>query len=842
MIGHYTYQTIDLNGQWELCGFDYGTSDLDAAVRQSEWIGCRVPGDIHAALIEAGKIASPYLGSHFEEHLWLEEKEWWYRKRFHVDSKQDGLIYELDFDGLDLYAEIYLNGSLVGKSKNAFIPFFADVTSLIREGENELYVKLDCGVNSLVTPEMIVPYDHKVPQIYEQDFRRVFLRKPQFCFRWDWAQRMVTCGIWKDVSLRVIKEAQIKTVHLYDKFYADGSVDLCCEMEIAGDIVSHPLTAELCIKYGVKTIVQQFPVKQEKKLYKLHIKHPRLWMPNGYGEQNIYQVSLLLKNKDEVLAAREYLHGFRKIELIEEPVPEEDGTTFTIAVNGIKIFCKGANFVPADALPGTITAERYETLVQKAAGANFNMFRIWGGGIYENRVFYDACLKNGIMVWQDCIFANAYYPDDNPEFVENITAEFTHIIQEYRNYSALAVWCGNNEIKWTIPVAIGVLKVAHGDSIYSEILPGLLKKYDPDRIYRPSSPFTDNDSPDANDKRRGDSHSWIFWLNEDIDIATDRSHLFTENSRFCSEYGVMGHSNYETIVEYSGTDQIDFSSELQQKHNNFQELGRINALLNRYYVKTDGLSAKQLIDYSQYMQGDIYRKTIERFRRRKFRCSGSLFWMYNDCWGTTGWTIVDYHLREKGSYYALQRAYSPFNLSVSQKDGKVAVHYCNDGVNQLSLRIQVKLIGFGTEEKQIYNQKVLCGANSTEKLMELERNAVDAEYSAVEMRAFDGEKLLFEGIELLGDLIQIPLPQAKLCYSLEKQGDSFAVQIQADSLALDVKLSSFDKATFSNNFITLRPGETKEIRVTPEKADTEIRLSGLNCDEVMIQIGGKESI
>ncbi len=827
MVSYQHAKNICLDGTWELKGFDYDTSDYNRMQKEGEWLKCKVPGDIHNALIDSGIINNPLLADNFEKYLWTEEKEWWYKKQFIFKGGSDKK-YELFFEGLDLNADIYLNEILIGHHTNAFIPFKADVTNYLAEGGNTIYVKIDCGLNSLSSFEKIEKYDHGIPLKYDQDFRRIFLRKPQYCFRWDWGQRLLTCGIWRGVELREIDNTSIENIYVYDNFLSGGEVELCIEVELNSDN-NEELTFDVNIFDGEDTVNAKFSseelvtTNQNIITFRKKIANPKLWWPNGYGEQNLYEINFKVLKNAICLSSANVLHGIRRVELIEEFITDDEGKSFIIAINGEKIFCKGANWIPADALPANVTRSSYENLIKKAADANFNMLRIWGGGIYEDKVFFEICARYGIMVWHDFIFANAYYPDDNEGFVEELNREFTYIFKEYRNFSSIVLWCGNNEINWTHQYPLGTVDKFYGKNIYETILPSFYEKYDGKRIYRVSSPYGDAGTGNHNSHLEGDSHSWGFWLSEDNDVASNYKQFYDEKSKFCCEYGVMSYPNLESVENYIGSKDLDVNSQVWKYHENFYENGNIDRILNRYYVDTVKLSVPKLIDYSQYMQGDIYRKSIEHFRRRKFTCSGVVFWMYNDCWGTGGWTIVDYYHREKASYKMVSQAYSPVLLSCMVQADKLSFYAINDTLNTYqACLVEIQIKGFDGEVKHAYKNHIDLERNEKIMFYEMETIKLEANNSYIFMKITDscGESL-YENVDFICDYKELNLPDTRLSCEI----DNNIVKISASSLALNVRLSGENGTWFSDNYFNLQTGETKKVEI---HGDSNIKVSCLN--------------
>ncbi|MGC9064290.1 MAG: glycoside hydrolase family 2 protein [bacterium] len=369
-------QVISLDGRWEF------RSELD-----SEWLTATVPGDVHLDLLRNGKIDDPLYGTNAEKCKWIEERLWYYRKIFNVSKDFIQKKVELVFDGLDLDAEIFLNGVRIGEHHNAFIPYVIDVTSSIREGENELLVYLDVG-KKRVKGKPLEKYG------VDESYYRIWMRKPQFVFGWDWGPYLPTCGIWRGVQLRSYESVAIRDVFLKSSTLEDkAKVEIELEIE---NFESNQIDLDISLSlsdertFGLK---ERLSVKPglNVKTYTLEIDNPRLWYPAPIGEPFLYDFKLEVSQNNKLLDNYSAKYGIREIKLIQEPIPE--GTSFIISINGKKVFCKGADWIPADSIIANVSKEKYKKLIELAKEANFNMFRIWGGGIYEDPYFYELCDK-----------------------------------------------------------------------------------------------------------------------------------------------------------------------------------------------------------------------------------------------------------------------------------------------------------------------------------------------------------------------------------------------------------------------------------------------------------------
>jgi len=827
---------ISLNGEWQLCHYD--EKDLDKAhiFDEKNAMPCKVPGDVHAALIENGLIENPFIGENIETLIQTEDSVWCYKKTFEIQSKEKEAQYLLYFESVDVNCSVYFNGILSCQSQNAFLPFSCDVSALINKGENEIIVVVDNGFHTICANKEIEKYDHKQWFGYGIDFKRIYLRKPQFCFRWDWAQRAITCGIAGDVTLRCVRGADITAFDIRSEIFGSTAA---LKVGFEADILS-PVDYRIVVT-GKDTLVVKNGSLTEigtgmTCLSEILLEQPSLWWPNGMGEQHLYTIEIELLCGGESVFKAVKKHGVREIGLVEKYIDDTEGTGFTVTINGVPIFCKGANWVPAEALCGTAADERYKRLISEAKNANFNILRIWGGGRYEDDRFYEACDEAGILVWQDFMFANAYYPDDNPQFMENLNKELVSQIKRLRNYTCIAVWCGNNEIDWGYEIE-KVVKEFFGESIYSELLPRLTQELDGTRIYRRSSPCkgSNADSRDGdNNTGSGDTHSWFFWLHEDEETALDYKGFGRDLSKFSAEYGVMSHPHLKSIREYTGKENITSSDKAFLVHNNLQENGRHDKLLLRYFCDSLPEDMQHYVLMSQLAQSSIYRYAIEHYRRRKPICSGSLFWMYNDCWGCTSWTIIDYFFRRKASYYAVKKAYAPLLVSVVPNDEGLDVFVVNDLLTILQnaeLYVSVNFLdGRRVLEKTVRTD---ISENSSEKILSLDLNGIDRTEVFVTMRLkSESGKTLYENTSILAERKEMKLKNSNINCFMAYVSGGIQIDLESDYYASCVFIEDEADGEISENYFELPPFEKKSVFIETASGFDGIDVICLNQNSV----------
>ena len=832
------YQWKSLNGDWQMARFPVGMGTPLKAEKASV-IPCAVPGDIHIALQRSGEITDVLKGIEICRLEYLEKEEWWLQRTINISKKEADVTYRLHFGGIDVHGRIFLNGKLLGETENAFIPYEFDVTAIIQEGENKLLVAVDCGLYTLCKDDEGKRYHSEDPNAgnyedYVVDMRRVLLRKPQFTYSWDWAKRLVTTGIWREVELRGYRRIAITDLYAQDEF-DNENVTIVVESQTERLDAVAPLALRLSVDGFGEQYTQLVSIDETgKATARFSMKQPHLWFPNGYGDQPLYTISAEVWDGEDCLSSLSIRHGIRRLEFDQHFISQEEGYRFALQVNGVDVFCKGANWIPPDSVLANVTEEKYRTLLSEAQHAHYTMLRVWGGGIYESPQFYDLCDEYGILLWQDFMFANGYYPTDQPRFAGNIRRECTTIIRQLRNHASVAVWCGNNEIQWQHTILKAGISEFFGQDIYDDLLPELLQTLDGTRPYRHTSPYgRDEDVGSVTD---GDTHSWYFWLGLDGADPTDYTSYLKDKTKFCSEYGVMSYPSFRTMKDYL-CGYVTREQPAWKTHSNIQEQGLIARICNRYYIEDfDALPLLKQIHYSQYMQGDVYRRYMEHFACRAPACMGHLYWMYNDCWGCISWTCMDYYLRKKASWYMVKRAYSPVLASLLCQNNQLTVslvQHTGREINQLRVRYGVaQLNGEMIWEStcELLNVPSAQGKQLVEKdLSEIDLTKV---YGYVEVRNDVGETVYANQV-FLTDYKKVALPQTKVTARLQTDGSDTIVRLMAEGYAANIFMEA-DSVVFSDNAFNMEPGRERIVYIQGTLPHGELSADVLNGEVYLI--------
>ncbi len=687
-----------------------------------KWIDATVPGEIHLDLLEAGLIEDPYTGINILKCRWVEEYYWYYRKVFDAKEAAKTKYAFLHFKGLDYAAKIYLNGKEIARHANSFRPLSVDVSGLLKKSGNVLVVGLDSGLYS-VSEKPIRHLYSATMGIDNLLHKRVWLRKPQSSTEWDWSQRLLNVGIFDDVDLlwsdhTVVIQSQVRNDLSPDLKKAKSQIRFFPPKELSFSQRALGKDVKVSLKLNGKDhTVDKLTLEEGCISADFTVDKPRLWYPIGYGEQNLYEIEYTLHLGGIQVYTERKKTGYRYVLVDQSPHEKEGGNYFVIYVNNIPVFAKGANLVPADMITAAISDERYETLVDRAIEANFNILRVWGGGLYESDYFYSLCDEKGLLVWQEFISACATLPYDDPEFKDEVHKEATYQMRRLSIYPSLIVWCGNNEVDvHGVKEFTGSKDLPQDTPLYFEALPKILKEEDPEKYYQPSSPYSFDGSPSWNDLV-GDQHPWqVGFENKDHRLYRDMK------CRFPNEGGILGTTSLSTVESSLLEGQAYMHSFSWDIHDNMLENWKPGTSADnnvKFWLNIDVRSLD--LDKALYALGAVQAEGlstyIDHFRSRKFDSSAAIFWMYNDCWpATITWTVVDHALNRTPSFYAVKRAFAPIRALISKNstEEKYEILVNNDRLDSFKLNLES---GFFTCDGRISDkmtQDIEISANACE--------------------------------------------------------------------------------------------------------------------------------
>lgn len=640
-----------------------------------EWLPASVPGGVHTDLLALGRIPDPFVGDNEKHVQWVAEADWEYRYQFAAASE---LLSQphiwLVCDGLDTLATVTLNGRTLAHTNNMFRQYRWDVKDLLRAADNELIIVFASPVQYITEKQAVRP----LPGVSQAIPGGPYLRKAPCQFGWDWGPQLPPIGIWKDIRLEG-SSVRLADVHLRQR-HADGQVTISAALTLEGQ-PNETLTArlhivapdgeEMMVETAVGDAAPHTPIHHSQ--FTIH--NSQLWWPNGYGAQPLYQVIISLHQGDRLLDQRQYQLGLRTIELRQEA--DQWGRSFEFMVNGVPIFAKGSNWIPADSFPTRISDDYLEALIRGAAETHQNMLRVWGGGFFEEERFYDLCDRYGILVWQDFIFSCSVYPLDDPEFLENVHVEVQENVRRLRHRASLALWCGNNEMEWgwadwgwTRP-DLADMKTTY-DRFFHHTLPEWCAAEDPDHAYWPSSPSSDTPFADPNGQQQGDAHYWDVWHGRKPFTAYRNQY-----PRFMSEFGFQALPPLNTIRTFADEADWNMTSYVMEQHqkNASGNSLMVGQMLDSFRLPKDFPS---LVYLSMVLQAEGIRYGVEHWRRHRDRVAGTLYWQLNDCWPVASWSSLDYFGRWKALHYAARRFYAPVLLSIEDDPPRQGIYVTND--------------------------------------------------------------------------------------------------------------------------------------------------------------------
>ncbi|KAI4762453.1 putative beta-mannosidase [Aureobasidium sp. EXF-3400] len=665
----------ELKESWE-----FKQTDLD------NWMPVKtVPTNVHLDLIANNVIPDPFLGFNELKCEWVADKGWTYRTRLpEVEPTRDGQIHELVLDGLDTFATVKVNGEIVLESDNMFIPYRIDITKNLKDGKDNT---LDIDFRSALLEGRKIKDAHPEHKWvgFNADMARLATRKAQYHWGWDWGPVLMTCGPWRAVSLET-SYARISEMRV-DYDLSNSLDDVVVNVSVSTERSSEA-DVKIAIRSGNDIIFEKTVSVDSKGIAKadFHISEPKLWYPHGYGEQSLYTCEAVLAVEGRELQTLSKRIGFRRGELVQEP--DEVGKTFFFRINGIDVFCGGSCWIPADSFTPRITKERYRSWLQTMVDGYQVMIRIWGGGIWEEDVFYDTCDELGILVWQDFMFGCGNYPAAIKEFRESVEAECVAQVKRIRHHPSIVVYAGNNE-DYQVQEQCG-LTYDYDDKdpenwlktdfparyLYEKMLPEVVASHSPHVPYHPGSPW--GDGLVSSDQTVGDMHQWNVWHG-----TQEKYQIYdTLGGRFNSEFGLEAHCHIDTI-KYYVTDPAELyvQSHMIDFHNKADgHERRIATYLVENFRITDP-SLEAYIHLTQLSQSDALMYGYRGWRQQwghaispsasspyaKTRhCGGALVWQLNDCWPVTSWSIIDYFQRKKPAYYAMRRVLAPIAVAVKR--------------------------------------------------------------------------------------------------------------------------------------------------------------------------------
>lgn len=797
-------------------------------VGKENWQPAEVPGVVHTDLYRNGDIPNPFYRNGEEELEWIEHEDWEYRINIDIPRRlfRFGHI-ELIFEGLDTYADVYLNDSLVLSGDNMFLSWEKEIKPYLKAGPNELRVRFRSPIEETAPSRMMYPYPLPADNDASDSKASVFVRKAPIQFGWDMAPRFVSMGIWKPVYIRLwdhatIRDMQFRTLYLgNDMALVDGLAF------VEGEGAGKEFPSELAVKVQGQTVWDtSFVIEGSEKVipFLLTIPQPRKWWPRGYGEPNLYQIRATLGKSGNVDDSLEVAYGLRTIEL--DRTTNLEGTSFTFVVNGKPIYAKGAGYIPEDIFPSR-AQKKQEGLRKHILEANFNMLRLWGGGVYQTDEFYNWCDENGILVWQDLVFGCAMYPH-GPDFHNRVTDELEHVFLRLRNHPSIALWCGNNEIEvawenWGWQTKMGYAPMDSFNlwegykELFHEIIPTLIERYDPDRPYISSSPLSNWGTP-ANFTRH-DNHYWGVWHGTD-DFEDYRNNV----PRFMSEFGMQSFPVMESLEPYASEGDLKIGSDWME---NRQKSYKGNEFLFSFTERWLGTpkDTRSALLMSQVTQAIALEFAVEAQRFKAPYCMGTLYWQLNDCWPGPSWSSIDYEGRPKAVHYELKRLFKDQLVGLEITDEGI-MEFVVDDTRELKGRVSLSLKTL--DGKEIYQHtgeltKDEGGMTAWRPLLSNGPLKAIKKRKGVAFLAYvneDGDTLAHNIVHVL-PLIKLKLKKPIYNTSVSKTKGGYILKISSSTFVKAARLElPGSNAKYSDQFFDLFPDHPHRILI-----ETDLDLS-----------------
>jgi len=650
-------------------------------------IPASIPGCVHTDLMSAGLIPDPYFDRNEQAVQWIGLTDWAYTCRFAPDP--DLLAenrLELVCEGLDTVAEIELNGKRIGCWETMHVPCRLDVKDHVQAGENELVITFRSALQHARDTEARLG---TLPHAFAHPYN--FIRKMACNFGWDWSPTLITAGIYRPIRLEAWSIARIEAVR---PLVAKADEELA-ELEVWVDLAWDPAVKDRPIEVWNRLSdpggrwmerIEIAPAGTKTLRRKLLVRQPMLWWPRGYGDQPLYDLTVLVGPATAPLDVFQARVGMRQVRLNTEA--DEIGSRFVLEINGRDVFCKGANWVPDDCFPARVDEARYRRRIGQAAEAGMNMLRVWGGGLYEAESFYRICDELGMLVWQDFLFACAAYPEE-PPFDVLVEAEARHQIARLSRHPSLVLWCGSNESIWgwfDWGWREGIAGRTWGKGFYLDVLPKLLAELDPSRPYWPSSPYSGSMDLHPLEDAHGNKHVWD--VGKAKDYRAYRQHL----PRFVSEFGYQAPASFPVLRKAIPPDQWDVSSPAMRLHQKGPGNEVIDKLLAEHFERP--VRFEDWVYLSQLNQARAVCFGLEWWRSQRGRCMGTLYWQLNDGWPAISWSAIDYLERPKLLWYATRRAYADRMLTIQPDQGRLALLADNDSDQGWEDKVTIGRLGF----------------------------------------------------------------------------------------------------------------------------------------------------
>ena len=813
---------IDLSGNWILRKSDENTLIMG-----------KLPGCNYLDLMSNKIIDDVFYGANEKQYLWVAESDWEYSKKFHVNKdllKCDYIF--LNISGLDTIADIYLNSNIIGRGENAYIDYKLDIKNFIKSGENEIKIYFHSPVKYIKEKNKADKALYNINGISGYSH----IRKPAYHFGWDWGPILPPSGVSGGVNITAYKSGYIEDFAVTQN-HSESKVKVTVnsQMVIVNDDSMSKFRAIFTLFAPDNKVIESKEIALIDKNITVifDVDNPMLWYPNGFREdiKPLYRISAEFLCNDEILDEKDLKIGLRSIEL--DIAPDNYGRQFAFIINGKRIFCKGANWIPTDSFVTRTTMAQLEYFIKSMADANMNMIRIWGGGYYGSDKLYDLCDKYGILVWQDFQFACQPYPLYNESLLKSAIREVEDNVKRIRHHASLALWCGNNEIEMMF--ALWMFKKGYVDSQYKffyQILPQKIKELDNVTPYWQSSPASGEYLKKVNADDCGDKHMWAVWHG-----LQPFKYYQKKFPRFLSEFGFESLPDMDTIRSFAKESDFYMSSPVMKNH---QKCASGNGkilyyMVDNYYIPK---AFDDLVYVSQLSQAESIRYAVEHLRRNNGRCNGALFWQLNDCWPVNSWSSIDYSGKWKALQYYSKRFNSPVAFSFLKQKESLAIHCYNESDTRFNGNMVWEIIKFDGEV--LDRGETTCNINTNEV-----KQAI-----IINIKKYKKQKNSVVFVAKLFDLVGKEVYSQTFCFvkerllKLKEPNIEKQISIEHNELKITLKSHTFVKSVmlhlqgitepFSDNYFDLLPNEHKTVTVNLDKQiniDERLTIRSLNSVE-----------
>ena len=804
-----------------------------------KWYPAKVPGTVHTDLLENKLIPDPYRGINEKDLQWIGEKNWTYETEFTADKeilKRKNI--ELDFKGLDTYADVYLNDVKILPADNYFREWKTDCTGIIKAGQNKLTVKFENVFDKNLPKYTNAPYRLQSFDNNDQSPVKInmYSRKPGFHFGWDWGPRLITCGIFRPVYIIAWDAVKLNDVQIIHEEVSKEKVKIKSVLEILSDDNQEARINASVDGKGFANSITSLKKGLNKIELNFEMKEPKLWWTNRLGEQYLYNFKYQVVTKPDRSDEKKYRVGIRSLEVVR--AKDQDGTSFYFRLNGRPVFAKGANYIPQDNFQNRVTPERYRHMIKSAAEANMNILRVWGGGIYEDDMFYDLCDEYGILVWQEFGFACGMYPSDE-KYLDNVRGEVIDNVKRIRNHASLALYCGNNEneISWfqwgwkqIYSSEIQDQYEAGYKKLFYQVIPDVLKEVDNTRYYHYSSPsgagFGDFSY------KNGDAHYWGVWHGKEP-FETYSNNI----ARYMSEYGFQSYPEISTIRKFAAEGDLLLHSEVMLSHQRCmaderrdKEYG--NRLIQTYLEK----QFKQPKDFesyvyvSQVLQAEGVKTAIEAHRKNMPFCMGTMYWQIDDCWPVASWSSIDYYGNWKALHYTAKKEYAPVIVIHELINDSLIVSIVSDEPEDLHAVLKIRVLDFHGKEIFVRSVPVNVAPEMSGCYLRLAKKDLTGDFNidqlVVTSELIKGNESLARNEFYFKEPKDLALEKPVIKLKSSRNAEGYTIELKSDRLVKSTYLFVQD-GFFTDNYFDLVPGETKriELKIPKPLSDPEKEIS-----------------